>query len=287
MITTRNLDTQAATSVTSIVSDSITPAANTLLLATVAQRTNITADPNAPTLTGNGLTWVQVNTVVYDDSSASRKRVSVFRAMGASPSSGAVTADFAGQSHTDATISIDEFSGIDTSGTNGSGAIVQSVVDKWTDTSHSTLSITLAAFGSGANATFGGFGMFGSATSTPGSGFLELFDFITGGTLSSTGIFKEVPDTTVDITASATGELGGVAIEIKSAALVLPVQSEITTMNYSSRGLPFVDVPASSSIDVQTMDYVSRGLPFVPNPFPTSAPSPATLQVLMMMGVGV
>lgn len=69
--------------------------------------------------------------------------------------------------------------------------------------------------------------------------------------------------------------------------MALPTQADIVTMDYPSRGLPFVQVVATASVDATTMDYVSRGLPFVPNPFPTSAPSPATLQVLMMMGVGV
>jgi len=45
----------------------------------------------------------------------------------------------------------------------------------------------------------------------------------------------------------------------------LPIQSDIVKMDYPSRGLPFVDVPAKTGISTQTMDYPSRGLPFVTN----------------------
>ncbi len=49
--------------------------------------------------------------------------------------------------------------------------------------------------------------------------------------------------------------------------MALPVQSDIVTMDYPSRGLPYCDVPASSTVDTQTMDYPSRGLPLVTNPY--------------------
>ena len=49
--------------------------------------------------------------------------------------------------------------------------------------------------------------------------------------------------------------------------MALPIQSEIVTMDYPSRGLPFINVPASATVDTETMDYPSRGLPFVVNGF--------------------
>ncbi len=155
-ITATNIDSKSASDTTSIVSNSITPASNALILAVVSQRTNISADPSDPTLTGNGLTWVEVNTVVYDTTSTSRRRVSVFRAMGASPTTGSVTADFAGQANTHSILIIDQFANMDTSGTNGSGAIVQSVTAVADGTPNTTLTATLAAFGNANNATYGG-----------------------------------------------------------------------------------------------------------------------------------
>jgi hypothetical protein len=79
---------------------SVTPVANRLYLLTVTSRTNITTDPNIPTVTGNSLTWVSINSVVYDTTGASRRRVTLFRALGASPSSGTISVDFGGQNQT-------------------------------------------------------------------------------------------------------------------------------------------------------------------------------------------
>lgn len=67
--------------------------------------------------------------------------------------------------------------------------------------------------------------------------------------------------------------------------MALPTQSEITTLDYPSRGLPFNDVPASSTVDTGTMDYPSRGLPLVSNPFGGVAVT--QISTRMLMGVGM
>lgn len=204
---------------------SISPGSNRLVLLTVDQRTGISTDPNQPTATGNGLTWVVVNSIVYDTTSSSRKRVTVLRAMGASPSSGAVTIDFGGQNNTDVHWSIDEFTGVDTSGTNGSGAIVQSVAEKDESGSASTLVVDLAAFGSTSNATFGGFGLSTETGYAVGSGFSLLGTANTfTGSARVISEFRNDNDTTVDIT--MTGSLvGGIGIEIKAAAVASTVKT--------------------------------------------------------------
>src|SRR5205085_3732552 len=149
---------------------SITPTANRLILATVTSR-HASADPNHPTLSGCGLTWVEVASDNYDNT-GSQKRVTVFRAMGASPSTGAVTIDFAGQCQSDCVWTIDQLSGMDTSGTNGSGAGVQSATNQDRTGSGTSLTTTLAAFGSANNATYGACAVGkGTGTSTAGSGF--------------------------------------------------------------------------------------------------------------------
>lgn len=70
----------------------------------------------------------------------------------------------------------------------------------------------------------------------------------------------------------------------------LPVQTDITTGDFPSRGLPYLDLPAKSSIDTQTMDYPSRGLPLVTNDdFSGGGPPPATTIIIpqrMRMGMG-
>ena len=145
----------SATDATSYATASVTPAANALILASFATRTGITADPNTPTLTGCGLTWEVVQSVVYDNTSSSRRRLTTFRAMGSSPSTGALTFDCGGQTQTGAVWSIDQFTNVDTSGTNGSGAVVQSAQSAILDNSGTpatSLTVTLGAFSSPNNA---------------------------------------------------------------------------------------------------------------------------------------
>lgn len=117
--------TSATTNLTSYASASYTPTANALLICTVvSNKGSATAD--TPTLSGNGLTWVQINTTTFD---SGLKRVTMFRAMGASPTTGAVTADFGGVSQTGCHICVVEFTGVNTGGSNGSAAVVQSAVN--------------------------------------------------------------------------------------------------------------------------------------------------------------
>jgi hypothetical protein len=92
-----------------------TPAANSLCLIGVFQRN----EAITPTVAGNGLTWVAVAHV--DDGDAV-SGMSVFRAMGASPSAGQITVTVTGNTTTVNAIAIC-LSGVDTGGTNGSAAV--------------------------------------------------------------------------------------------------------------------------------------------------------------------
>lgn len=211
---------------------SITPSANQLILISVSARTNVTADTNEPTITGNGLTWVLVNSRIWDTTGASRKRVSVFRAMGSSPSTGAITIDYGGQNQTNIVWTVDQFSGVDTSGTNGSGAIVQSATNKDETVTTGTLTVTLGAFSSTNNATFGAFTSAGANTNvfTPGSGFsiMSMASTTSGGSeIEIATEYKSTNDTSVDSTWSINSELGGVAVEIKSAVSTPEITSDL------------------------------------------------------------
>ena len=46
----------------------------------------------------------------------------------------------------------------------------------------------------------------------------------------------------------------------------LPTPTELSTMDYSFLGSPFVEVPARSGLFLETMYYSFLGSPFVPNP---------------------
>jgi hypothetical protein len=67
--------------------------------------------------------------------------------------------------------------------------------------------------------------------------------------------------------------------------MVLPVQTDLTTMDYPSRGGSYIDVPAKSGIITQTMDYPSRGIPLVTND-DFSSGTVVSSPMRMMMGMG-
>lgn len=208
-------------SFTSIVTASISPSANNLILASVTSRRGDGANPSVPSLSGNGLTWVQVATIIWDTTSASRRTLTVFRAMGSSPSAGALTASWGAEVQTDICISVTQYSGVDTSGTNGSGAIVQSATNKDETGTATSLTITLGAFGSVNNATFGALadGNGASETASAGTGFTMKgsAQCVVSDALSVYDEFRSDNDTTVNFTWTTGINAGGIACEIKAA----------------------------------------------------------------------
>lgn len=207
----------SSTDGTSVATASFTPTANRLILAAILTRRS-GAVATQPTMTGNSLTWVLVNG--GGNGGDNRERVDIFRSMGASPAAGAATWDYGGVTQHSFCWSVAEFAGIDTSGTNGSGAVVQSVYNAGDGNDHTSHTVTLAAFGDAGNATYGAFGVsFVSEDTTPGTGFTEIHDV--GNADQPMRIFTEWRndnDTTVDSSsATATIRYGG-AVEIKAAA---------------------------------------------------------------------
>lgn len=187
---------------------SITPTANALVLAFIRVGDDAIT---VSSITGNGLTWVEVVTAVE----VGGNRISVYRAMGATPSAGAVTIDLSASAI--AAWSIVEFTGVDTSGTNGSGAVVQSATA--VNTSANSLTVTLAAFGDANNATTGGF-YYASGTvrtMSVGTGFTVLGNVSTnavGGIISE---WKTANDTSVDASIDGTATyMMGAAVEVKA-----------------------------------------------------------------------
>lgn len=217
-----NLTSGSSTiSASSDTTASITPASNNLILLVVASRTAITIDPNQPTATGNGLTWVAIGSVVYDNTSSSRRRLTLFRAMGASPSTGAITIDYGGQLQTTVLWAVQQGSGTDTTGTNGSGAVVQAVTNSDPTATATSLTVTLAAFSSVNNATYGVFANGdGSATRTLGAGFTTLSDLADAlNDIRLSDEYTTANDTTVDMSWTSASEVGGIALEIKAAVV--------------------------------------------------------------------
>ena len=197
---------------------SIAPGANQFILAWILTTNNQT--PGTPTLVGNGLTWILVNIAYWNPSGPSfQDSITVFRAMGASPTAGSVTISYSSGQQSIAW-SIVEFSGVDTSGTNGSGALMQSATGTDDAAGPSGLTITLpSAIGSG-NATAGGFGNAGAAAASisPGAGYTAFSEIYLSGPQSDLRAeWRADGSATVNATQSGSFPMGGIAVEIRAA----------------------------------------------------------------------
>jgi hypothetical protein len=122
------------------------PTANKLQLLAIANQK--ASAPDTPTVTGASMTWVQIATVKND---VDNLRLTVFRALNASPGTGALTIDYAGATQQNCLWKWHENTGNeDLTGSDGAGAVVQSVTGASSGAS-TTLTITLATFGDASN----------------------------------------------------------------------------------------------------------------------------------------
>lgn len=151
---------------------SISPAPNALILLAVMGHRSSGANPS-PVITGGGMTvWEEVATVTFDPVGLPLKRLTLYRAMRASPGSGPITIEFA-NAVSNAQWIVTQWEGVDVSGTNGSGAIVQT--GSASADMASGLAVTLGAFENASNIAYGVFGVrSGTPVVTPGGGFSEM-----------------------------------------------------------------------------------------------------------------
>lgn len=164
----------STTDATSYTTAVIAPSSNTLVLATIQSR-HAATEPTAPTITGCGLTWVLVRSQ-YEPTQLPNRKLATFRALGPSPVSDQLTIDFAGQTQTHCTWSICEFAGTDTTGTDGSGAIVKVVGASSVTQSSTSQTVSLEPFQNPNNIAYGAFLHFANEPTAPGIGFSEIDD---------------------------------------------------------------------------------------------------------------
>jgi hypothetical protein len=161
---------------------SISPAPNTLITLAVLGHRGVAATPS-PIVTGAGMTWDEVATVVFDSLSIPSKRMTIYRAMSASPGNGPLTITFA-NTVSNALWIVSQWDGVDLSGANGAGAIVQTgavSADRVTG-----LTVNLAPFAHASNVAYGVVGVKKNVLSvTPGTGFTEIDEQPSGETTTS------------------------------------------------------------------------------------------------------
>lgn len=200
----------------SVTTTSVTLTANRLALLTIVSAFN---SGNIPTCTG----WTQVCTVQY----AGIARMTVLRRMVSSDLTQSHVYDFAAQGQYFTKWAISQSSAdVDTSGTNGSGAVVQSVVNGAHQPAPTdnglAVSATLAAFSNSLNSTFAVFGgSYPSGPPTVGAGFSQLAIAGTGGDYILFTEYKAANDIVADASWPVVADVWvGAALEVRAVAVV-------------------------------------------------------------------
>lgn len=192
----------SVTSTTTFATPSYTPTSNALLLVSFVADFGLTVN----SITGNGLTWSLVKSNQIGGLAGT---LYVYRALGSAPTTGPLTVTFSANSTKGCLMSVVQFSGCDTSGSGGSGAIVQS-------SAATTPGITLAALNpSGRNAIIG----FTATSAVPAigiaeSGWVQICNFSIAN-LSLCGSYQLKSTDNTYVSGMVAG--GSVAAEIKSA----------------------------------------------------------------------
>ena len=203
-----NTTTTAATDYATLAS--CAPSSNSLILCVTVSSLAAWARPT--NISGCSVTWSNITSTNYNGSAMG---ISIWRAMtNATPPAGTVTAKYAA-SQTGGGLYVCQFKNVDTSGSFGSGAIVQVV--KGTNAT-ANCNVSLSALTGTANAVFAYFGNVDSNGSfgSPEAGWTTDLD--EGYNTPATGQYGThrlaTTDNTVVVTSSAQ-QWAGIAIEIK------------------------------------------------------------------------
>ncbi len=206
---------------------SISPTGNSLIL--IAVDVGDVA-PTTPTVSGNGITYSLIDTIQYDTSGFQRW-LFLFRGMAPSPASGTVSIAF-GSTKNWCNWQITEFSNVNTSGTNGSGAIAQNQTNSGDST---TFSVTLSSFSSFKNRPYVAFSHDGQYSVTPKTNWTELGEVNSSNDLTlETEWRSDMADTDCAASISTARVWGGIGVEIKiSSTIFKKTYSNVITITDS------------------------------------------------------
>lgn len=229
LVTIKNLlSGKSSADATSYATASGNFVAGRLYLIAFSSRTGITANPNQPTASGAGITWVVPTngSVVFDTTSSSRRRLTVFYGLCTADQAGAITIDEGGQTQTAATWTIEEVTGHNTT-----TPVVQAANNQ-SQSNVTSLTATLAAFANANNPTFGAFGDPGSIVPVAGSGFYDVGAARdrTENSVSVNTEFKPTNDTTVDWSFATALEIGCIGVEINAASVVAATAKQLSAL---------------------------------------------------------
>ena len=201
----------------------IAPAPNALITVAVLMRRS--SGVISPTITGGGMAkWDAVANTDFDTQGTPNKRLVVFRALSASPGSGPITITFT-SSVSNVQWIVSQWDGVETGGSNGSGAIVQTGTAR--SDAATSLAVSLAPFASANDAAYGVAGVAKNGpTVTPGAGLTEIAE-VSSGENSALQTEWATNQSTVGASWGTSTKAGVLAIEIKAgnAVPVVPVAS--------------------------------------------------------------
>lgn len=196
---------------------SITASNNLLYVVFLQTATGTAPAPSATSVSGAGLSFTEIGTVgglLYSGSGV--RRIQAWRALvSAGAATGAISINLNGLS-----IGMDavlvEVSGMDASGTNGSGAIVQSAT---ASASGASLAVTLGAFSSASNRPVAFFSHREAEATTEEAGYTELDDGSHGAPVTGAQCEWHASQAETTPSASWTTSIGagGFALEVKAA----------------------------------------------------------------------
>ena len=196
---------------------SIAPAANALVTVAVLSHRSTGASAS-PTLSGGGMSsWTVVSSTTFDAGTLPLRRLTIYRAMSASPGSGPITISFANNQSNCQWI-VSQWTGVETSGVNGAGAIVQA--GSTGGDAVTGLAVPLGPFAKVSNVAYGAFGVNRNvAVVSPGSGFTEISEQASGeNTPGDLQAEWQTNDNTVDATWPTNLNGGAAALELNAAA---------------------------------------------------------------------
>lgn len=185
------------------------------LACVVNMRDDVGSPPGSVSISQSGVTWVEIANVLFNSVATPVIRLTLLRALETSSHTGVATLTVSGSTQAYWDYAIHKVTGMDTGGTSGSGAIVQSASNR-VDADAAELTVTLAALQAN-SAVFACFGSDGGHTGTPGTGYTELYDGPHNLDPSLETQWALAGTTTPSINNLFNDAIAGIAIEIKEA----------------------------------------------------------------------
>lgn len=161
----------ATNNAASYTTASVTPTANVLVLAIITAGSASGSNVVPSSVSGAGLTF----TLIGSHAQGTTRRTTYWRAMTGSPATEAITIDFGVTGQANCTWSFIELAGVDTSGVNGAGALVQDdyATDGGTAATSGTVTLT-NAISDANNMIVGMFARSGTAGITEDADFTQI-----------------------------------------------------------------------------------------------------------------